>query len=53
MAWVIRFIENCRKQQAFRQAGELTSNELNETEERLIRDSQKNEFSEYERKNIT
>ena len=47
MTWVIRFIENCSKQQAFRQAGELTSNDMKETEERLIRVSQTNEFSEY------
>ena len=47
MAWVLRFIQNCCTSKEFRETGELKCYELKESEEKLIRDTQK-QFLEYQ-----
>ena len=46
VAWVNRFIENCKRDAAIRMAGELTADELKRSEVELIRRTQQSEFQD-------
>ena len=46
MAWVNRFIENCKRDAAFRMTGELTADELKRSEVELFRRTQQSEFQD-------
>ena len=45
-AWVDRFIENCQKLKTDRMTGELSADELNQAEIKLIKETQSSYFTE-------
>ena len=46
VAWVNRFIENCKKNAAFRMTGELKADELKKSEIKLVKQAQRCEFQD-------